>query len=197
MPGYATPSADTNQTAHKCRRAPPALPEMAAGAERCRNPDLPPRVARRRRYSIRYQNISRVATRQYEKCGLVIPTQYPNHWTNPPRNGARAPGHVACDLAAADAAPDGDFVAASADVNRAAGVEAAAFGRVGGAGDFAAQCNTGLGALHRGVGLRERSEQGLGVGVAGLCVKAVSRGNSARPASSAVLRVPSQAHHAA
>jgi hypothetical protein len=71
MPGYATPSADTNQTAHRCHTALPMLPEMAAGAERCRNPDFPSRDARRRRYSIRYPNISRKATRQYEKCGLA------------------------------------------------------------------------------------------------------------------------------
>ena len=84
---------------------------------------------------------------------------------------------MACDLAAADAAPDGDFVAAGADVNRTAGVEAASVGRVGGAGDFGAQRNTGLGPLHRGVGLRDRSEQSLGLWVAGLCIKAVNRGH--------------------
>ena len=70
MPGYATPSADTNQTAHRCRRAPASAARNGGEAERCRNPDFPRRDARRRRYSVRYQNISRRATRQYEKCGL-------------------------------------------------------------------------------------------------------------------------------
>ena len=63
---------------------------MAAGAERCRNPDFPCRDARRRRYSIGYHNISRKATRQYEKCGLVPDTSRPfaNLKIDDPRNAA-------------------------------------------------------------------------------------------------------------
>jgi hypothetical protein len=93
---------------------------------------------------------------------------------------------VARDLAVADGAPGGNLVAADVDGDRAAGVEATARGRIGGAGDLAGQRYPGLGALHRGVGFRDGGEQSLGVGVVRLRVERVAW----RP-----LGQPAEVHH--
>ena len=66
----ATPSPDTNQTAHRRHTAPPTPPKPRRRAEHCRNPALMSSRARLRRYSLCVRNVI-WATRQYEKCGLA------------------------------------------------------------------------------------------------------------------------------
>ena len=73
----ATPSPDTNQTGHRHHAVPPTPPSSRRGRSLAKNPDFPGGNARRRQYLVLCRNVSRAATRQYEKCGL---TSRPRPW---------------------------------------------------------------------------------------------------------------------